>query len=131
MEAPKDIITAASRKVKPLEPAGLPAPQLNPEQRQLLKNLLQEYIRRHRAEVAEADSKKIEAAGWEKITFAWAGSLEPGQGHYYRIQGPTFLLEYDNTQNNANHIHTVWRDFENDFGEDTLRKHYEQTPHSN
>jgi len=131
VDAPKDIITAASRKVKPLEPAGLPAPQLNPEQRELLKKLIREYIYRHRPEVAEADRKKIEAAGWENITFAWAGSLEPGQGHYYRIQGPTFLLEYDNTQNNANHIHTVWRDFENDFGEDALRKHYEQTPHSN
>ena len=130
-EAPKDIITAASRKVKPLEPAGLPTTQLNPEQRELLKKLIQEYIYRHRPEVAEADRKKIEAAGWQNITFAWAGSLEPGQGHYYRIQGPTFLLEYDNTQNNANHIHTVWRDFENDFGEDTLRKHYEQSPHAN
>jgi hypothetical protein len=126
-DAPKDIITAAERKVKPLEPAGLPAPQLNPEQRDLLKKLLQEYIHRYRVEVAEADRKKIEAAGWERISFAWAGSLEPGKGHYYRIQGPTFLLEYDNTQNNANHIHTVWRDFENDFGEDALRKHYEQT----
>jgi hypothetical protein len=130
-EAPKDIITAAARNVKPLEPTGLPAPQLNPEQRELLKKLIEEYIYRHRAEVAQADRKKIEAAGWQNISFAWAGSLEPGQGHYYRIQGPTFLLEYDNTQNNANHIHTVWRDFENDFGEDTLRKHYEQTPHSN
>lgn len=130
-EAPKDIITAASRKVKPLEPAGLPVIQLNPEQRDLLKKLVQEYVYRHRPEVADADRKKIEAAGWQNITFAWAGSLEPGQGHYYRIQGPTFLLEYDNTQNNANHIHTVWRDFENDFGEDTLRRHYEQTPHSN
>jgi hypothetical protein len=128
-EAPKDIITAAARKVKPLEPTGLPATQLKPEQRELLKKLLQEYIHRHRPEVAEADRKKIEAAGWQNISFAWAGSLDPGQGHYYRIQGPTFLLEYDNTQNNANHIHTVWRDFENDFGEDALREHYEQTPH--
>ena len=130
-EAPRDIITAAARKVKPLEPAGLPATQLNPEQRELLKKLIQEYIYRHRPEVAEADRKKIEAAGWQNITFAWAGSLEPGQGHYYRIQGPTFLLEYDNTQNKANHIHTVWRDFGNDFGEDLLRKHYEQNPHAN
>jgi hypothetical protein len=55
--------------------------------------------------------------------------LEPGQGHYYRIQGPSFLMEYDNTQNNANHIHTVWRDLQNDFGEDLLRQHYEQVPH--
>lgn len=125
--APRDILTGAARKVKPLEPEGLPATQLNSEQRELLKRLLQEYIHRHRAEIAEADRKRIEAAGWQNITFAWAGGLDPGQEHYYRIQGPTFLIEYDNTQNNANHIHTVWRDFDNDFGEDALRKHYEQS----
>lgn len=124
--APRDIITGAARKVKPLEPAGLPATQLNSEQRELLKKLIQEYVYRHRTEIAEADRKRIEAAGWQNITFAWAGGLESGEEHYYRIQGPTFVLEYDNTQNNANHIHTVWRDFENDFGVDALRKHYEQ-----
>lgn len=124
--APRDILTGAARKVKPLEPEGLPATQLTSEQRELLKRLLQEYIHRHRSEIAEADRKRIEAAGWQNITFAWAGGLEPGQEHYYRIQGPTFLIEYDNTQNNANHIHTVWRDFDNDFGDDALRKHYEQ-----
>jgi hypothetical protein len=77
--------------------------------------------------LAEEDLRKIREAGQERIGFAWAGSLEPGQGHYYRVQGPTFLLEYDNTQNQANHIHTVWRDFANDFGEDLLRRHYEQS----
>ena len=63
----------------------------------------------------------------KKIFFAWGGSTEVGQGHYYRIQGPTFLLEYDNTQNNANHVHAVWRDLTNDFGEDILRKHYDES----
>ena len=129
IEAPRDIITGNSRKAKPLEPAGLPATQLNPQQQQLLKKLIEEYVYRHRPEIAKMDREKIEAAGWQQISFAWAGSLESGKGHYYRIQGPTFLLEYDNTQNNANHIHTVWRDFENDFGDDALRKHYEQTAH--
>ena len=66
---------------------------------------------------------KIMAAGWDKVHFAWAGGLEKGQGHYYRIQGPTFLVEYDNTQNNANHIHTAWRDFNGDFGRDVLGQH--------
>ena len=80
-------------------------------------------------ELAEQDMKKIDAAGFDNITFAWAGGMEPGQGHYYRVQGPTFLLEYDNTQNNNNHVHAVWRDFESDFGEDLLRKHYAETPH--
>jgi len=69
-------------------------------------------------------------SGREKIQFAWAGALEPGQGHYYRIQGPTFLMEFDCTQDHANHIHTVWRDLQNDFGDDLLRKHYEEGGHS-
>ena len=84
---------------------------------------------RCRMELAEKDRARIRQAGWEKVHFAWAGGLEKGQGHYYRVQGPTFLLEYDNTQNNNNHIHCVWRDFENDFGEDLLRRHYDQDPH--
>ena len=73
--------------------------------------------------------KKIEKAGWDKVYFAWAGGTEKGQPHYYRVQGPTFLIEYDNTQNDANHIHAVLRDFDNDFGEDLLRKHYQEVPH--
>ena len=64
-----------------------------------------------------------------KILFAWAGGIEAGQGHYYRVQGPTFLLEYDNTQNGNNHVHAVWRDFNGDFGEDLLKAHYEQEAH--
>ena len=92
-------------------------------------SLIKDYANRHRPEVAEADIKKMQGAGFDKVAFAWAGGLEPGQGHYYRVQGPTFLLEFDCTQDNANHIHTVWRDFANDFGEDLLRKHYEEVPH--
>ena len=94
-----------------------------------LHELLKSYAVRHRAEVAEADLKKIEDAGFDKVHFAWAGGVEVGQPHYYRVQGPTFLLEYDDTQNNANHIHTVWRDLENDFGDDVLRRHYGEVPH--
>lgn len=127
--APRDVITGDLRKARSLEPMGLPAAQMNSPQRELLKALIWEYIGRTRAEVAETEWTRIQDAGWEKVSFAWAGDLEPGQGHYYRVQGPTFLLEYDNTQNNANHVHTVWRNFENDFGDDALRKHYEQVPH--
>mgnify|MGYP003581174027 CR=1 FL=1 len=68
--------------------------------------------------------EKITAAGKDKIHFTWAGGLRRGEGHYYRIQGPTFLIEYDNTQNNANHVHTVVRDLTNDFAEDILKEHY-------
>ncbi len=125
-KAPSDIITGNARKVKKLEPLGLAATRLAPDQAELLKSLLKEHVFRHRTDVAEATLKQIEVAGPEKIFFAWAGGVESGQGHYYRIQGPSFLIEYDNTQNNANHVHAVWRDLENDFGEDLLRKHYDE-----
>ena len=75
-------------------------------------------------ELAELEMQKVQAAGPTAIHFVWAGGLERGQGHYYRIQGGNFLAEYDNTQDNANHIHSVWRDPNNDFGKDILAHHY-------
>lgn len=128
--APSDIITGNKRKATRLEPLGIAATDLTPPQREILTSLIKEYTGRCRQELAAADWAKIEQAGWDKVHFAWAGGLEPGMGHYYRVQGVTFLLEYDNTQNNANHIHAVWRDLENDFGDDLLKRHYEQTPHA-
>jgi len=128
--APRDIITGADRKARALEPLGIAVARFSTSQQELLLTLLKEYVFRYRPEIAESDLKTIQAAGYEKIHFAWAGGLNPGEGHYYRIQGPTFLMEYDNTQDKANHIHTVWRDLRNDFGEDLLRKHYEQSPHA-
>src|SRR5262249_8401599 len=125
-DAPRDIITGNERKARSLEPMGITAAQLTQAQQDLLMELLKQYLFRARREIAEADLKAIEKAGKDKLHFAWAGGLEPGQGHYYRVQGPTFLMEYDNTQNNANHIHAVWRNLPADFGEDLLRKHYEQ-----
>ena len=91
--------------------------------------LVGEYIHRMPEELAELEMQKVQASGSTAIHFAWAGGLERGQGHYYRIQGGHFLAEYDNTQDKANHIHTVWRDLRNDFGEDLLRKHYDESPH--
>jgi hypothetical protein len=128
--APRDIITGANRKAQTLEPMGIAAAKLQKSQQDMLFAVVKEYVFRYRNELAEADLKAIQEAGAAKIYFAWAGGLEPGQGHYYRIQGPTFLLEYDNTQDKANHIHSVWRDLRNDFGEDVLRQHYDSTPHS-
>jgi hypothetical protein len=128
--APSEIITGNARTAQLLVPPGLPASQMTTGQKSALMNLIRNYAFRHRVEVAEQDLKKIEAAGPEQLHFAWAGGFQPGQGHYYRVQGPTFLLEFDNTQNNANHIHTVWRDFANDFGDDVLRRHYEEVPHA-
>jgi hypothetical protein len=125
--APRDIITGDSRKAKWLEPVGISAGKLSAAQQSLLRRLIQEYLGRSRAEAVEKDWARIEKAGWGDVTFAWAGGLNRGDAHYYRVQGPTFLLEYDNTQTDANHVHAVWRDLENDFGEDLLRKHYVKT----
>ena len=127
--APKEIITEAKRKVEPLEKAGIEAAKLTKEQKEGLLKIIKIYAERYRPELAKEDMAKIEKAGFDKVQFAWAGGLERGEGHYYRIQGPTFLMEYDNTQNNNNHTHTVWRDFESDFGEDLLRKHYKEYAH--
>ncbi|MBL9154977.1 MAG: DUF3500 domain-containing protein [Verrucomicrobiales bacterium] len=128
-EAPKDILTEAKPQVDPFENKGVTADKLTEAQKKTLRELIDVYVHRLRPEFAEADLKKIEAAGFDKIVFAWAGGLERGQGHYYRVQGPTFLLEYCNVQNNANHVHAVWRDFKGDFGRDILREHLATTPH--
>ncbi|MEO6036751.1 MAG: DUF3500 domain-containing protein [Verrucomicrobiota bacterium] len=128
-DAPKEVLTGNMRKVQPLALAGLPQTQMTKEQTDGLLKLIKDYLTRNRSEIADADFLKIEKAGIDKIYFGWAGGTERGEPHYYRIQGPTFLMEYDNTQNDANHVHAVWRDFENDFGEDLLRKHYDQVPH--
>ncbi len=128
-EAPKEIFTKNDRTARGLEPAGVPLEKMNKEQSEVLIKLVKEYLYRYREEIADDDWQKIKKNGLEKISFAWAGGLDRGQGHYYRVQGPTFLLEYDNTQNDANHVHTVWRGFENDFGDDVLKKHYEQVSH--
>ena len=127
--APKEVLTGNQRSVKPLPTAGLAAARMTKEQNDVLLKLVKEYVQRCRPEVADHDLEKIQKAGWDKVVFAWAGGVEKGEGHYYFVQGPTFLMEYDNTQNNNNHVHAVWRDFANDFGEDLLKKHYAETPH--
>ena len=127
--APREILTTNAHQVTPLKIDGLPAAKMTAAQKAILRNLIEEYAYRTRPDVAGEDMKKIQDAGFDKVHFAWAGGLERGEGHYYCVQGPTFMMEYDNTQNNNNHIHTVWRDFQNDFGEDLLRKHYRDVPH--
>jgi hypothetical protein len=73
----------------------------------------------------------IRAEEFNAIRFGWAGSTKAGKPHYYRIQGKSFLVEFDNVQNGANHIHTVWRDFNGDFGRDLIKEHYEHSHHKN
>lgn len=123
-QAFRDIVTGTDRELLPLAPVGLPAAELNPGQRDRLLQLIDEYIQAMPPEIARPRMDAIRQAGWGQIHFGWAGGLEAGQPHYYRIQGPSFIVEYDNVQNEANHIHTVWRDFEGDFGRDLLREHY-------
>lgn len=102
---------------------GLSAADMDESQQQLLWQLLELYADRLRHDHAAAELARVREAGIENLRFAWAGSAEPGKGHYYRIVGPFFAIEYDCTQNGANHVHTVWRDFERDFGGDPLREH--------
>ena len=129
--APKDVINGPGRVASPLEPQGIAAAKLNEKQKKQLLRLIRAYTSNLRPALAKEDMKKIEDAGIEKIHFAWAGPVRRGKGHYYRVQGPTFIMEYDNTQNDANHIHAVWRNFKGDFGEDLLKKHYEKVSHAN
>lgn len=123
-QAPKDILTSAEQKVDPLDGGGLAYSAMEEKQQKSLRSLIGVYLDRLRDDVAADEWKQIEEAGVDKIVFAWAGGYEKNEKHYYRVQGPTFLLEYANTQNGANHVHAVWRDFDGDFGEDLLRKHY-------
>ncbi len=122
---PRDILTSAEPTVESLGDAGLGWADLEKEQRANLRELIHVYVHRIRTEVAKDDLAAIKEAGMDKIVFAWAGGIERGEPHYYRVQGPTFLLEYANTQNNANHVHAVWRDFKGDFGRDVLKEHYQ------
>ncbi len=125
-DAPGDIITRVDRKAMIEHPLGLPYSEMNASQQQLFLNLLSVYIHRYTKLFADDMLKEIQGAGLNNLLFAWAGSMEPGIGHphYYRIQGPTLIIEYDNTQNNANHVHTVVRDLKFDFGGDLLLEHY-------
>lgn len=120
----KDILTEASREASLKgQPSGLSASKMNKNQRTLLQSLLDEYTHNLPEQVTQARQEQINKAG-SNIFFAWAGVEERGGPHYYRVQAPEFLIEFDNTQNNANHIHSVWRDFTGDFGQDLLKEHY-------
>ena len=113
--APGDIISTNARKVGILEEKGIAYGQLSKKQQGLLISCWRSTPM-CRSEIAKQRLDAIRKAGLEGVKFAWMGGLERRQPHYYRVQGATFLVEYDNTQNNANHIHTVWRDFKGDLG---------------
>lgn len=125
--APADIVTAASRNAAIAENKGIGYRELSLEQRKFLMEL----IASHAAVQAMSEQKRrldsVKRSGLDKIVFAWMGSTTKGGPHYYRIQGDGFIIEYDNTQNEANHIHTVWRDLKGDFGDDLLAEHYSES----
>jgi hypothetical protein len=128
---PRDIQSRELRQADPGPPRGLAAREMTTAQANLLLQLVEEYAHRIRPELAEQELADVRDAGVDEIHFGWAGGSEPGEPHYYQIQGPTFLVEYDNRQNNANHIHSVWRDLTGDFGDDLLAEHYARSPHHN
>jgi hypothetical protein len=127
-DAPDEILTGSSRRAAIQDNSGISYGKLTAEQQGLLLSLIREYASVQSAAEAQARLARVKAE-LPSVKFAWMGGLEKGQGHYYRIQGSTFLIEYDNTQDHANHIHSVWREFKGDWGEDLLAEHYRTAPH--
>jgi len=121
--APTDIVSGNKNDIGPLAPAGLGVDRMTPPQRDAVMQLITAYTSMMADDLAAERMSRVRGAGLERVTFAWAGPTSVGAKHYYRVQGPTFLIEYDNTQNDGNHIHAVWRDFQGDFGRDLLRDH--------
>ena len=97
------------------EPVGLPVSKMSDDQKKLLQDLLGEYLKNLPSDVEEDRRKALNSAGFDKIFFAWYGQPDLHQAHHYRVQGPTFVIEYNNTQNNANHVHSMWRNLAGDF----------------
>ena len=128
-EAPRDILTSSEREVAMLDDLGVSQSDLTSSQQAILWSIIEEYATAQPATVANQRLDEVREAGLTNIKFGWMGGAERGEPHYYRIQGPTFLIEYDNTQGNANHVHSVWRDFRGDFGRDLLAMHYRRFQH--
>ena len=112
-----------------LAPKGLAAGSFSTEQVEILRALLDAYLDRLPDGLADEEKEKFAGAAVEELTFLWAGGIEAGQPHYYRIQSRDLLVEYDNTQRDVNHIHALWRDLANDFGGDPLAEHYRNHDH--
>ena len=124
-----EIVTSNASEVGPLRPVGIAYAELKEEQQKNLRALIDEYLSVMPVDIAKQRRAEIEKENLLDVRFGWAGATEMGKGHYYRIQGRSFLIEFDNTVNNANHIHTVWRDFDGDFGKDVIKQHYMESSH--
>jgi hypothetical protein len=124
-DTPGDIVTGPGREESLKAPAGVPLADLPPASRGLAERLVETYARTMRPEIADPELRRLHEAGLERLHVAWAGALDPARPHYYRLHGPTLLIEHDNTQGGATHVHAVWHDPGNRFGADLLRAHYD------
>ncbi|TMI65920.1 MAG: DUF3500 domain-containing protein [Bacteroidetes bacterium] len=129
LKAFADIVTTTAKEVSPLKPAGILTKDLNNDQKNLVNKIIVAYLSSMSPRLANARMAMVRTEDKNDIRFGWAGGLMKGEPHYYRIQGKTFLIEFDNTQNDANHIHMVWRDYDGDYGEDLLKEHYMNSNH--
>jgi Protein of unknown function (DUF3500) len=119
-----DIVSGPGRADSFKSPIGIRLGDMGPSQRTLAERLIDEFVGNLRTELAEAQRARIREAGLAAIHFAWAGPIDPGHAHYFRLHGPRLLVEHDNTQNDANHVHSIWRDPGRDFALDLLGEHY-------
>lgn len=128
-DVPKDIITSPQGKQRIADYYGIAAKEFTPDQKAMLTLLIQEYTHNFEHGKAHQLFDKITKSGIDKVYFAWVGSLENNKPHYYIINGPDFLIEYDNVgfQNDGNHVHAILREKSQDFGDDLLKQHYAQS----
>jgi len=124
-----DIVSRNSIDLEPLAPVGIKFEHLNPTQQVIFLSIIDLFLSAMPDELAKQRMGNIKGEELGELRFGWVGSTNLEKGHYYRIQGKSFLIEFDNTQNEANHIHTVWRDFDGDFGKDLIREHYKNSDH--
>ena len=124
-----EIVTSPQRERDLGQPRGLELGRMDGAQRALVEALMDRFLGTLAADLVAAQKKRVMDQGIAAFRFAWAGSLTPGEAHYFRVHGPATVIEHDNTQNGANHIHTVWRDLAADFGNDALADHYRRQPH--
>jgi hypothetical protein len=131
-EVPADIITSAESGIRLIENWGIKASDLNAQQQAMLQSMIREFVFNLEYEKAMIEYNQILKTGMESIYFGWIGAMEEKLPHYYVVNGPTFLIEFDNNggpREGANHIHAIWREKGNEYGEDVLRKHYQAEKH--
>ena len=124
-----EILTSNQEATEFIPNNGISYRQLNRGQKKQLNKIIYLHLDRMEKAVSQKARQMLEVENWNNITFSWAGKIEKLKAHYYRIQGQSFLIEYDNSQDKANHIHVVWREFKGDFGKDLIREHYLKEVH--